>query len=250
MTDDVNSPNKWEADYERGTDGWDLKGPTPTFKQLAASGRFKPGRMIVLGAGRGHDAREFARHSFEVTAVDFSPHAVREMQRLATPEAPVDILQSDIFTLPAAFDHSFDYVLEYTCFCAIDPRRRGEYADLVARLLRSPDALSGRSPDALSGRSPDALSGRSPDALSGRSPNALSGRSPDAGPGKNGGIYIDLAFPLDGHKGGPPFAVSLPEILALFNKRGFTLLERRTPSDSVQQRRGLEELLIFAGPSF
>jgi hypothetical protein len=166
--------------------------------------------MIVLGAGRGHDAREFARWGFQVTAVDFSPHAVREMQRLATPDAPIEILQSDIFTLPPAFDHSFDYVLEYTCFCAIDPQRRDEYADLVARLLRSPDPRSG----------------------------------------KNGGIYIDLAFPLDARKGGPPFAVSLPEILVLFNKRGFTLLERRTPSDSVQQRRGLEELLIFAGPSF
>ncbi len=31
-------------------------------KQIASNGRFKPGSMIVLGAGRGHDAREFARH--------------------------------------------------------------------------------------------------------------------------------------------------------------------------------------------
>lgn len=226
MTDDVNSPNKWEADYERGSDGWDLNGPTPVFKRLADSGQFKPGHMIVLGAGRGHDAREFARHGFQVTAVDFSPYAVREMRRLATPDAPVEILQSDLFKLPPEFDHSFDYVLEYTCFCAIDPQRREEYADLVARLLRSPDTISGRSPDATSGRNPDPASG------------------------KSGGIYIDLAFPLDTHKSGPPFAVSVQEILTLFDKRGFTLLERQIPTDSVQQRRGLEELLIFASPSF
>jgi hypothetical protein len=221
MTPDVNSPQKWEADYQHGTDGWDLKGPTPVFKRLAASGRFEAGRMIVLGAGRGHDAREFARHGFQVTAVDFSPYAVHEMQRLAEPEAPVEIVQSDLFRLPSGFDHSFDYLLEYTCFCAIDPQRRNEYADLVARLLRSPDPASGRSP------------------------NPALGRSPDLASGKPGGIYIDLAFPLDSHTGGPPFAVALPDVFDLFAARGFSLLERESPVDSVPQRRGLEELLIF-----
>ncbi len=194
---DVNSPNKWEADYERGTDGWDLNGPTPAFKRLATSGRFKPGKMIVLGAGRGHDAREFARSGFQVTAVDFSSYAAREMQRLAGPDAPVEIVQSDLFALPPEFELKFDYVLEYTCFCAIDPQRRSEYADLVARLL------------------------------------------------KPGGMYIDLAFPLDMHQGGPPFGVAIPEVFTLFGERGFTLLQREILADSVPQRRGLEELLIF-----
>ena len=200
MTHDVNSPGKWEADYTRGTDGWDLGGPTPAFKRLASSGQFKPGRMMVLGAGRGHDAREFARHGFQVTAVDFTPYAVHEIQRLAEPRAPVEILQHDLFTLPRELDASIDYVLEYTCFCAIDPQRRSEYAGVVTRLL------------------------------------------------KPGGIYIDLAFPLGDHAGGPPFAVSLSEILVLFRARRFTLLRRETPADSVPQRRGLEELLIFQAP--
>ena len=176
MTNNVNSPQKWEADYERRTDGWDLSGPTPVFKRLASDRKLTPGRMIVLGAGRGHDAREFARHGFEVTAVDFAPRAAHEMHRLADPAAPVQILQQDLFTLSPALDHSFDYVLEYTCFCAIDPQRREDYADLVGRLL------------------------------------------------KPGGIYIDLAFPLDGRQGGPPFAVSESEIIRLFQGRGFELL--------------------------
>ncbi len=197
MTSDVNSASKWEADYEHKTDGWDLGGPTPVFKRLALSGQLKPGRMIVLGAGRGHDAREFARQGYLVTAVDFASHAVREMQQLADPAAPVDILQHDLFTLPRELDNSFDYLLEYTCFCAIDPKRRADYADVVTRLLK---------------------------------PN---------------GLYIDLAFPLDERAGGPPFAVSVPEILGLFHERGFNLSSRETPADSVSPRRGSEELLIF-----
>ena len=194
---DVNSPRKWDENYEQGTAGWDLGKPTPVFQRLLSSGQLSPGRMIVLGAGRGHDAREFARRGFQVTAVDFSSQAVSEMHRLATAEAPVEILQHDIFTLPETLNYSFDYVLEYTCFCAIDPNRRAEYADLVARLLK---------------------------------PN---------------GMYIDLAFPLDGRKGGPPFAVSAAEILELFQARGFRLVSREKPTDSISARRGAEELFLF-----
>jgi SAM-dependent methyltransferase len=197
MTMDVNSPHKWDENYEQGTAGWDLGRPTPVFKRILSSRQLVPGRMIVLGAGRGYDAREFARHGFQVTAVDFSAQAVSEMHRLAEMDAPVEIVQHDIFTLPDTLHHSFDYVLEYTCFCAIDPKRRPEYADLVARLLK---------------------------------PN---------------GIYVDLAFPLDGRKGGPPFAVSASEILDLFQARGFKLISREKTADSISARRHAEELFLF-----
>jgi methyl halide transferase len=194
---DVNFPEKWDENYQRGTDGWDLGRPTPLFQQLLLRQDLPPGRIIVLGAGRGHDAREFARHGFQVTAVDFSSRAVQEMHRLASPDAPVEILQHDIFMLPESFNQSFDYVLEYTCFCAIDPTRHAAYADLVARLL------------------------------------------------KLGGMYIDLAFPLDGRKDGPPFAVTIQEILDLFQARDFKLISREKSAQSIPRRRDAEELLLF-----
>ena len=136
----VDSPSFWEDVYQRGEAGWDLGGPTPVFRRLLESKQFAPGKIIVLGAGRGYDAREFAQHGFTVTAVDFAADAARDMRTLADPNAPIEILQTDIFDLPRAFDGAFDYVLEYTCFCAIHPSRRAEYADLVARLLK-PDGI-------------------------------------------------------------------------------------------------------------
>ncbi len=193
----VNVPEFWEEIYQGGRAGWDLGGPTPVFQHLLAEQKFIPGKMIVLGAGRGHDARFFAHQGFDVTAVDFATDAVEAMRAHDDPQRPLKILQQDIFTLPHTLDETFDYVLEYTCFCAIDPHRRAEYADLVARLL------------------------------------------------KPRGIYIDLAFPLDPHTSGPPFSVSVPEILRLFGERGFKLLQRGLRGDSVKPRRGVEELLIW-----
>ncbi len=132
---DINRPDFWETIYRQGQAPWDLGQPTPVFRRLAENGALSPGRMIVLGAGLGHDARLFARHDFQVTAVDFADQAVAAMHRLADPNAPIVIMQADLFNLPALFDRLFDYVLEYVCYCALDPSRREEYADVVHDLL-------------------------------------------------------------------------------------------------------------------
>ena len=60
----------------------------------------------------------------------------------------------------------------------------------------------------------------------------------------------DAGSPVPGvhvsqHTGGPPFSVSVPEVLRLFQERGFKLVEREMPSDSVPSRRGAEELLLL-----
>jgi SAM-dependent methyltransferase len=193
----INTPAFWEEIYQHGRAGWDLGGPTPAFVRLLSSGEFAPGKMLVTCAGRGHDAREFARHGFQVDAVEFAADPVRDMHALAEPNAPVNIIQADLFTLSHNLDGQYDYVLEYTCYCAINPARRPEYADLIARLL------------------------------------------------KPRGILIALVFPTTEKVGGPPFYAPINEVLDFFQTRGFGLLKRQVPSDSVPQRKGSEELLIF-----
>jgi SAM-dependent methyltransferase len=136
---DVDQPSYWQQNYRTGRLQWDLGGPAPVFQRLADSDTLPPGRMIVLGAGLGHDARLFARHGFQVTALDFAPGAVAALRDMNASEAPVAVLQADFFDLhPYLFGH-FDYVLDYVFYCAIDPQRRPQYADIVTRLL----AISG-----------------------------------------------------------------------------------------------------------
>src|SRR5262245_29391595 len=75
MESNISRPAFWEEIYRGGRAGWDLGGPTPAIRRWLQAGRWPPGRLMILGAGRGHDAREFARHGFAVTAVDFAADA-------------------------------------------------------------------------------------------------------------------------------------------------------------------------------
>ncbi|MGH7474222.1 MAG: methyltransferase domain-containing protein, partial [Candidatus Methylomirabilales bacterium] len=91
----------------------------------------------VLGGARAHAARLRAPGGWEVWGFDFAPQAIREAQTLAKLEE-LDIVfeQRDIFDLVPEYRGFFDGVWEYTCFCAIDPSRRGEYVRLVREILK------------------------------------------------------------------------------------------------------------------
>jgi hypothetical protein len=140
----VSTPTFWERLYAEGQDGWDLgEAAPPLVAWLEAGGRFavpdefRPARLAIPGTGRGHDARLLARHGYRVWGFDFAAAAVAQAVALAEREgARVTFEQRDVFTLGEAYAGFFDGVWEYTCFCAIDPARRREYARTVRAILR------------------------------------------------------------------------------------------------------------------
>jgi methyl halide transferase len=128
----------WEQKYQESQDGWDLGCPAPPFSNLLASDKApKLGRIAVLGCGGGHDALLFAMAGFDVVGFDFAPSAIDRASILAQErELNAQFLQRNIFDLVTEFPHGFDYVLEHTCFCAIDPTERSQYVQVVKNLLR------------------------------------------------------------------------------------------------------------------
>jgi methyl halide transferase len=139
---DVNDFEYWENIYLNNDTGWDLGGITPYIDKI--SDEIKKGKVIILGCGRGYDAVMLAKKGFEVTAVDFSPSAINFLNDLADQQGvSVKIAQKDIFSLTDNFKGYFDYVIEQTCFCAIDVKRRSEYELLVNKLLKAKGQLIG-----------------------------------------------------------------------------------------------------------
>ncbi len=140
----VSTPQFWEGLYAVGEDAWELGAPAPPLAAwLDGGGTFpsrvpgEPARVAVPGAGRGHDARLLAARGYRVWGFDFATAAIAEATRLAAAEGvAVRFERRDIFTLAEDYAGFFDGVWEYTCFCAIDPARRGEYVRLVQSVLR------------------------------------------------------------------------------------------------------------------
>jgi SAM-dependent methyltransferase len=132
----------WEDIYLADDAGWDLGGVTPVFESIASE--LIPGKVCIAGCGSGHDAVMFAHRGFEVTGVDFAASAVKALAAKSEEEnADVQILRSDIFSLTPNYDNVFDYVIEQTCFCAINPNRRQEYERLMCKIIKPGGKLIG-----------------------------------------------------------------------------------------------------------
>ncbi|HEU4950428.1 MAG TPA: methyltransferase domain-containing protein [Holophagaceae bacterium] len=125
----------WNRIYaEEARPGWDMDGPTPLIgellEDLLADHPLAPGaRLAVPGCGFGHDAAELARRGFRVTAFDVAPLALEGAR--ARHGQTVDWRLGDWFTQGEAFDAVFDH----TCFVAMEPARRPDYAEATRRAL-------------------------------------------------------------------------------------------------------------------
>ena len=165
MNTEVDKADFWESRYIQQKTPWDIGQVAPAFKkyllghrtwdhgqlainkeQLNRSQVHCP-RSIVLGCGLGYDAFFFAKQGFEVYAFDFSESAIKKANET---KAKMDMqniyfYKEDLFELKnkKRWMNSFDYVLEHTCFCAINPKRRNEYVDLIKYLLKPGGKLIG-----------------------------------------------------------------------------------------------------------
>ncbi len=130
------SPAAWEQRWVDGNSPWDLGVPAPPFESAIRDGLVAPpGRVLVPGCGSGHDARLFARAGFEVTGADVAPSAITHARDLAAGEGvSIAFEVADVFALPAGL-RGMNLVVEHTCYCAIQPKRRDDYVDAVADAL-------------------------------------------------------------------------------------------------------------------
>ena len=134
----VGNSEFWEKHYNEGTTRWDLGQAAPPLISLLNSAQApSPGLVAVLGCGRGYDALQFAQHGFEAIGFDFATSAIADATALSqAARIKAEFLTRDIFDLPAEFPNYFNYVLEHTCFCAIDPSQRPAYVKLVKDILQ------------------------------------------------------------------------------------------------------------------
>ena len=143
--ENVNQAEFWQQRYEQDSIGWDMGQVSPPLKayidQLPESA--KEQSILVPGAGNAYEVGYLHEQGFtNVTLVDFAPAPIAAFAE-RYPDFPAKhLICADFFELSPA-QYQFDWVLEQTFFCAINPSRRDEYVQQMAALLKPNSKLIG-----------------------------------------------------------------------------------------------------------
>ena len=94
------------------------------------------GLILVPGSGAGHDVRAIAADPMaNVVGLDLAPSAKLVAESFPKAGSEIYLTGDFLFGFPLAHG-SFDAVFEHTCFCAIPPGRRPDYARAVSKSLK------------------------------------------------------------------------------------------------------------------
>lgn len=127
----------WEQCYQVGETPWDKGSAAPPLLELIerhGAALWGGGPVLVPGCGLGHDVRALAQIGIQALGLDISPTAVEMARALAAGEAATHEA-GDFLDVAWRAGRSFPAIWEHTCFCAIDPALRGNYAQAAAELL-------------------------------------------------------------------------------------------------------------------
>ena len=123
----------WDAAYEAGETPWDKGYASPPLVEFLKRQAIS-GRVLVPGCGTGHDVRALAAQGAEVVGMDIAPGALRKATTFPLTGGEF-YTQGDFLNLDASHRGVFDWVVEHTCLCALDPSQRAAYAAAVRAAL-------------------------------------------------------------------------------------------------------------------
>ncbi len=135
----------WEGRYKKGDIPWEKGRAAPPLKEILEKIPKKiwgEGRVLVPGCGTGHDVRLLAAEGLQVLGVDLAESAIGRA-RAFEPAGSESYELADFLDPQWSDGKAFSAIWEHTCFCAIDPSRRPDYAQACADLLEPGGQLIG-----------------------------------------------------------------------------------------------------------
>ena len=136
----MNPELDWQRRYEANDTPWDKGAAAPALRAFLRGKRIS-GDVLVPGCGRGHEVRAVAEWpGARVVGLDLSPLAIaqaRELTARSGLEGDARFIIGDFLDLPAGLRESFDWVVEHTCFCALEPSQRTDYVPAASAALRA-----------------------------------------------------------------------------------------------------------------
>ena len=142
----MNPDLEWQRRYQESDTPWDKGSAAPALLKFLHEKQIS-GRILVPGCGRGHEVRALAGvPETTVIGLDISSTAVAEARKLAegfTREQEIAFIEGDFLELSPRFKRSFDWLVEHTCFCALEPQQRTAYVRSASAALHTGGRIFG-----------------------------------------------------------------------------------------------------------
>ncbi|MFT5754446.1 MAG: SAM-dependent methyltransferase [Flavobacterium sp.] len=138
MTKKMNK-DYWEDRYKSNEIGWDVGEITTPLKEYIDQIENKELKILIPGAGNGHEFDYFIEKGFSnITVIDIAEQPLESIKK-RNPEYTKNFIQDDFFNL----NKTFDLVIEQTFFCALNPELRAKYVKQMHSLLEENGKIVG-----------------------------------------------------------------------------------------------------------
>lgn len=135
---DFLSSSYWENRYQQQQTGWDIGAPSTPLVEYINHIVNKNASILIPGCGNSYEAEYIVAQGFaNLTVIDIAPSPVERLKQKLGNKAIV--LLEDFFKHNGAYD----YIIEQTFFCALDPSLRPAYVKQMSHLLKPGGKLFG-----------------------------------------------------------------------------------------------------------
>ncbi len=132
--------NYWTHRWNTGQTGWDMGHASPAICAFAEERIPEDACILIPGAGNAYEGEWLYQHGWKkVHILDIAAPALDRIRR-NRPDFPSDqLIHGDFFQ----HEGEYDFVLEQTFFCALNPQLRDDYVAHMARLIPKGGMLAG-----------------------------------------------------------------------------------------------------------
>ena len=137
---EILNPKYWDQLYQNEETGWDIGYANPEIVNYFKTVENKDSRILIPGCGNGYEGEALYNMGFRnLTLLDYAPLSKTNFLER------VEGFRQEQFEIGNFFDHKgeYDYIVEQTFFCALNPDLRSRYVEHVHQLLERQARLVG-----------------------------------------------------------------------------------------------------------
>lgn len=135
------SQEYWDARHRLGDTPWDIGYAAPALVHYFTSQDLHNKKILIPGAGLGHEAQWLAEHfpDSQITVLDISPSLIDYLENEWDAYSHIQLVCGDFFE----HQGQYDFIMEQTFFCALNPELREKYFQKMNELLVPGGRLAG-----------------------------------------------------------------------------------------------------------